>query len=284
MTAVRPAPHHRTVDDPSYLPSAASLGISASILEIKTFFRRRERVAFTFALPVVLQLIFGTIFHGKVAGTDVPYREYFTTGIIAVGIVTTTFANLGIGVALERDDGTLKRLAGTPIPKVAYFTGKAVSGLVVSVLETAILLGIGVGLLGLSVPHSAGRWLTFAWLFVLAVVVCSLAGVALSGVAGSAQSAPVVFQFPYLILSFISGVYFVFGSLPKAIQDVAAIFPLKWLCQGLRSVFLPDGFARAEPAHSWQHGEIALVLGLWAVASLVVCVRTFRWQGRDQAR
>lgn len=283
MTATSPATLRQEAKY-STLPSALTLGISASILEIKAFFRQRERVAFTFALPVVLQVIFGTIFHGKVAGTDVPYREYFTAGIIAVGIVTTTFANLGISVAVERDDGTLKRLAGTPMPKTAYFIGKALSGLGVSVLETAILLGIGVGLLGLSVPHSAGRWLTFAWLFVLSVAVCSLTGVALSGVARSAQSAPVVFQFPYLILSFISGVYFVFGSLPKGIQDIAAVFPLRWLCQGLRSVFLPDSFARAEPAGSWQHGQIALVLGVWAVASLVVCVRTFRWQRREETR
>lgn len=266
------------------LPSAVRLGMARSALEIKSFFRRRERVAFTFALPVVLQVIFGTIFSGNVAGTNVPYREYFTAGIIAVGIVTTTFTNLGISIVLERDDGTLKRLAGTPMPKTAYFIGKAVSGLVVSLLETAILLAIGVGLLGLSVPHTAGRWLTFGWVFVLGVAAFSLLGVAVSGLASNAQSAPIVFQFPYLVLSFISGVYFVFGSLPRVIQDVAAIFPLKWLCQGLRSVFLPDTFARAEPAHSWQHGQIALVLGAWIVASLVVCVKTFRWQARDEAR
>jgi ABC-2 type transport system permease protein len=283
MTAITQV-GHRSLSGQARLPSTIRLGISRSGLEIKSFFRRKDRVAFTFALPVVLQIIFGTIFSGKVPGTNVPYREYFTCGIIAVGIVTTTFTNLGISIVLERDDGTLKRLAGTPMPKTAYFIGKAISGLVVSVLETAILLVIGVAFLGLSVPHSPARWFTFAWVFALSVAAFSLLGVAVSGLASSAQSAPIVFQFPYLVLSFISGVYFVYGSLPRVIQDVAAVFPLKWLCQGLRSVFLPGGFARAEPAHSWQHGQIALVLGAWVVASLVVCVRTFRWQGRDEAR
>jgi ABC-2 type transport system permease protein len=249
MSAVTRA-RARSESKNSNLPSTFQLGISRSALEIKSFFRRRDRVAFTFALPVVLQIIFGAIFSGKVAGTDVPYREYFTCGIIAVGIVTTTFTNLGVGIVLERDGGTLKRLAGTPMPKSAYFIGKAVSGLVVSALETAILLVIGVAFLGLSVPHSPARWLTFGWVFVLSVAAFSLLGVAVSGLASSAQSAPIVFQFPYLVLSFISGVYFVYGSLPKVIQDVAEVFPLKWLCQGLRSVFLPGDFARAEPAHS----------------------------------
>lgn len=275
---------HRAGSKDLNLPSTFRLGISRSALEVKSFFRRKERVAFTFALPVVLQIIFGAIFSGNVSGTSVPYREYFTCGIIAVGIVTTTFTNLGMGIVFERDDGTLKRLAGTPMPKIAYFIGKAVSALVVSVLETAILLVIGVAFLGLSVPHSPARWFTFAWVFVLSVAAFSLLGVAISGLASNSQSAPIVFQFPYLVLSFISGVYFVYGSLPRVIQDIAEVFPLKWLCQGLRSVFLPGGFARAEPDHSWQHGQIALVLGAWVVASLVVCVRTFRWQGRDGAR
>jgi ABC-2 type transport system permease protein len=73
-------------------------------------------------------------------------------------------------------------------------------------------------------------------------------------------------------------VYFVFSRLPTGLQHVAAIFPLKWICQGLRSAFLPDHLLAAEPAHSWEHGKTALVLGVWFVASLVVCVRTFRWQ------
>ena len=86
---------------------------------------------------------------------------------------------------------------------------------------------------------------------------------------------------PYLVLQFISGVYFPFSSLPKWMQTVAAIFPLKWMCQGLRSVFLPDSLLVAEPAHSWELGKVALVLVAWIVGSLILCLRTFRWQSRE---
>ena len=283
MTTLSLSPN-RSEERTDRLPSAMRLGLARGVLETKAFFRRWERVGFTFALPVVLLVIFGMIFNGKIAHTSVNYREYFTTGIIAVGIATTTFVNLGINIVTERDDGTLKRLAGTPMPKTAYFLGKALSALVVTVLETAILLAIGTAFLGLSLPDTPLRWFTFIWIFLLATGCLSLLGVAVSGIAGSSQSAAVVFQFPYLVLSFISGVYFVFGSLPRALQDIAAVFPLKWLCQGLRSVFLPDSFQRIEPAHSWQRGEVALVLAVWLAASLVVCLKTFRWQGRDEAR
>jgi ABC-2 type transport system permease protein len=99
------------------LPSTARLSLNRTGLELKSFFRRREAVVFTFSLPVVLLIIFGSIFHGTVGVTGVSYRLYFTAGIIASGIMSTTFVNLGISIVLEREDGTLKRLAGTPCPR-----------------------------------------------------------------------------------------------------------------------------------------------------------------------
>jgi ABC-2 type transport system permease protein len=60
-------------------------------------------------------------------------------------------------------------------------------------------------------------------------------------------------------------------------QRIAALFPLKWMCQGMRSVFLPASFASTEPAGSWELGRVALVLGAWCVGALLVCMLTFRW-------
>jgi ABC-2 type transport system permease protein len=83
-----------------------------------------------------------------------------------------------------------------------------------------------------------------------------------------------------LVLQFISGVFFLFSDVPTWLQTVAALFPLKWMAQGLRSVFLPDVLAAEEPAGSWELGRVALVLGIWCVVGLALCVRTFRWQDR----
>jgi ABC-2 type transport system permease protein len=261
---------------------AATLRIGAlrGGLEIRTFFRQRESVVFTFALPVILLALFGEIFSGRIGHTGVPFRQYFAAGILASGIMSTSFVNLGIGVSMDRDDGTLLRLAGTPAPAAAYFVGKAISALVITIAEVAILLAVGRAFFGLHLPAEPGRWLTFSWVFLLGVSTCALLGIAISGLARSARGASAVVTLPYLVLSFISGVYFVFSQLPSGLQQVAALFPLKWMCQGLRSVFLPDSFLSAETAHSWQLGRTALVLAAWLTASLVLCLRTFRWQRR----
>jgi ABC-2 type transport system permease protein len=60
-------------------------------------------------------------------------------------------------------------------------------------------------------------------------------------------------------------------------QQFAALFPLKWLTQGMRSVFLPADFATQEVAGNWEIGKTALVLMVWLVAGLVISIKTFKW-------
>jgi ABC-2 type transport system permease protein len=258
----------------------STIGLSRGVLELKTFFREKEAVAFTFSMPIILLIIFGTIFKGRVDGTDVDFRQYFAAGIIASGIMSTTFVSLGVGIAAERDDGTLKRLYGTPMPRAAYFIGKTIMALVLSVLETVILFALGGLMFGLRPPATPERWFTLIWVFVAGVTVCTLLGIAASSVPRSGRGAAAVLNLPFLVLQFISGVYFTFASLPKGVQQLAAIFPLKWICQGLRSALLPDTLLPAEPAHAWEHGRIALVLAAWGVGGFVLCLTTFRWKRR----
>jgi ABC-2 type transport system permease protein len=86
---------------------------------------------------------------------------------------------------------------------------------------------------------------------------------------------------PFLLLQFVSGVYILIDTLPDWMLAVGSVFPLKWLCQGLRGVFLPEAAAALEPAGSWEYGRIALVLAAWCVGGLVLCLLTFRWKSRD---
>lgn len=260
--------------------SALNIGLARGGLEVRTFFRDKQAVAFTLAMPVMLMVIFGSIFKGDVGNTGVDFRQYFSAGIIASGIMSATFVNLGIGIATERDDGTLKRLYGTPMPRAAYFIGKIISALVMALLETIVLFALGSVMFGLKPPSSPERWFTFVWVFLIGVATCTMLGIAISSVPKSGRTAAAVLNLPYLFLQFISGVFFAFGDLPKGIQQIGALFPLKWICQGLRSALLPDKLLAAEPAGAWEHGRTALVLGAWCVGALVLCLTTFRWKRR----
>jgi ABC-2 type transport system permease protein len=254
------------------------LGLQRGLLEIKQFTRSRESVVFTLAFPVMLLVIFGSVFDQDVA-EGVPFTQYFVAGMIGAGLLAVGFQNLAIMIPIERDRGALKRLRGTPMPPVAYFIGKVLMVLAIGVAETALLLILAFTLYDVPVPGAA-QWVTFAWVTLLGITACTLCGVAFSSVVRSGRGAPAVVTPVSLGLQFISGVFSLFTNLPGWMQQLAALFPLKWMTQGMRAVFLPASFAAKEPAGSAELGRVALVLLLWCVGALVACLLTFRWTSR----
>jgi ABC-2 type transport system permease protein len=260
------------------LPSVVEISRVRAGVELKEFFRQREAVVFTLVFPVILLLVFGAVLDYDI-GFGVSFTQYFMAGVIAAGILGAGLQNMAISIATERSDGTLKSLVGTPMPKSAFFAGKVVQVLAVTVLIVAILLAVGVVFYGVPLPRGSA-WLTFVWVTLLGSAACTLLGIACSSLAKNGRSASAIITPIAIVLQFISGVFFLFAQIPPWLQHVAALFPLKWMAQGLRSVFLPDQLAAQEPAGSWEHGRVALVLALWCVGGLLLCVATFRWQDR----
>ncbi|HEY7596454.1 MAG TPA: ABC transporter permease [Actinophytocola sp.] len=269
------------LERPAALPGLLSVGLARGGIELKQFFRSREQVVFTFTFPAIILILLGSIFNGTFEGTGVTAGQVYTASMAGSGIIATSFLNLGIGVAQDRDDHTLKRLRGAPIPASAYFIGKIILVAVASLAEVIVLLAVGMLLFDVELPSSADRWLTFAWVFVLGTITCSLLGIAVSSMAKSAQAAAAVVNVPYVALQFVSGVYIIpITTLPGWMIDIGSLFPVKWVAQGFRSVFLPDSMMSMEAAGSWELGKTALVLGAWCVIGVVLCLLTFRWTNR----
>jgi ABC-2 type transport system permease protein len=261
------------------LRNVLRIGRVRARLEILQLMRNRSALLFTFAMPVVMLTLLGSIYRGTIDGTDVQYQEIYATGMLGMCVINACLQNLAFQVAQERHSKALKRLRATPMPKASYFLGKIAMVLAGTFAQCVVMLTVGVTMLGLSLPTSPARWFTFVWVMGLGIVACSLLGFGLSSLVRSETGAAAIWL-PLMVLQFISGVFILFSQLPKPLQEVASVFPVKWLCQGMRSVFLPDQFKIMEPAHSWEHGRLALVLIAWCVVGLGLCLKTFQWKGR----
>ncbi|KAB8194636.1 ABC transporter permease [Nonomuraea phyllanthi] len=261
------------------LPSALRIGWARAVVETKMFFREKDSAIFIFAFPIIMLIIFGTIFSGQFEGTGVTVSQVYVAGLLGAGVMTA-FQSLAIGIAVDREDGTLKRLAGTPLPRSSYFIGKAAQVLLSSAIQAVLLLAIGFAFYDLPVPADAGRWMTFAWVALLGINGSALLGVAASSLPRSGRSAAAVVTMPFVVLQFISGVYIPISTLPEWLVRIASFFPLKWMCQGFRSVFLGDAGLSLEVAKSYELDRVALVLGAWVLGGLVLCLTTFRWKSR----
>jgi ABC-2 type transport system permease protein len=270
------------------LPSgrAIRLGAGRIVTEVRAYFRQGDSVFFTFLFPVVMLTIFATAFSAQsfgtdAAGDDVSAATYYLPGMLAAGLLLSGLQNLAVDIAMERGDGTLKRLAGTPLPVVSYFIGKIGQVLVTGAAQAALLLLVAGLVFGVALPDTAGQWATFAWVFLLGVTTSAVLGIALSRLPRSGKSATSVILPITLVLQFISGVYLPFSQLPTWLQDIANGFPLKWMAQGMRAVFLPDTFEQVERDGLWNLEGVALATGAWLVVGLVVCRLTFRWIRKD---
>lgn len=263
------------------LPGVLRLGLSRVGVELKQLFRDREAAVFTLALPMILMIVFGSVFGDQELGpTGITFAQYFVAGMIASGIVYTSFQNLAIGIPQERDEGALKRLEGTPMPKAAYFVGKVGQVCIVYVIQIALLMAIGVALFDVEVPSTAEKWGALAWLSVLGLTTWTLLGLAFSSIPKSGKGASAIVTPVILVLQFTSGVFFLYNDLPAWMQQFAALFPLKWLTQGMRYVFLPEGAAALEVVGSFEMPRVAMVLMVWTVLSAMLAWGFFRWRRR----
>lgn len=261
-------------------PNWLVLGTVRGLCDIRAYFRNVPAVAFGFALPIGLLLLFGFIYHGNIAGTQIPMSEIVVAGTIASCTMSTGFVNLAIVIAGERKDGTLKRMATVPLPGAAFIAAKGTYVLVIGIAQIFIVLVIGVFAFGLLLPADAMRWCVLVSFVILGLVVNSLLGITVGFLVASPSTAAAVVNFPFILLQFISGVFYTFSALPDGMRVVARIFPLSWLALAFRFCFLPDEAKAVEVGATWNIPACFVVVGLWTVAaflSSVVLLRSRRF-------
>lgn len=270
------------------LPGTVVTGIRRIGFEIKGYFRSMDAVFFVFLFPILMLGIFGLAFNtqGEVGALPdgsggIMMSTYYLPGLVAAGLLLSGTQSLAIDISREKFEGSLRRLGATPLSPIAYFIGKLGMVFVTCVLQTIVLLAFAVVVFDAPLPSDGEHWLTFTWVFLLGIATMSLCGIALSALPRSTRSSTAVVLPIVLLLQFISGVYLQFTMLPEWLQNVASVFPLKWLAQGMRAVFLPDQFAAQEMGGEWDLGIVALVLAAWAVVALLICLLTFRWVRRS---
>ena len=245
-------------------------------IEVLLTFRDRRTIMFTVLLPLILLLVLSSLVHPG----DLKYAsfaQYLTAGMVASGLVYGGFQGLAISIPEERSDGTLKRLYGTPMPRSAYFVGKIINVVVIYVIQVVLMVGLGVTAYHVTIPTSSHAIITFVWLSALALVTFTSLGIAFSSLAKTGQAAAAIATPLVLFLQFTSGVFFVVTTEPAWMRTIASVFPLRWMCQGMRSVFLPARFGSQELGGGFHLTQVALIMSVWAIVGLVLCFRTFRW-------
>ena len=230
------------------------------------FWRSREASLFIFLFPLLLFLLLGSVYSGKIYG--VPAPQALLAGLVGYGCANTAFAGLAIQLVIRREGGILKRLRATPLPASTYVAALLASTLVVFALQTIVLFLMGRALYGTPLPHAIGS-------LVLAVVFGAAAfaaiGVAAASLIRSAEGSSAVVNFILLPMAFLTGSFGPTRHYPSFLRAIGDVLPLKYFIEIMNAVYLRNDALWTKPA------AIAVLAG-WGATGLVVAALKFRWE------
>ena len=245
--------------------------------DLRSFWRNREGRFFTFLLPIIFLLIFGTVFGSdnvEVDGHLINQTTYYVPNLMAMAIVSAALQNLASAVVAQREAGILKRRRATPVPTWALIGGRALTSIVVAYVSLAVLATVGLVVYGAEIPwsHLPAVLVTVG---LGAAAFCCL-GFAFSTFVRTEEGAAPALQATVLPLYFISGVFIPSEAIPDSLLTVADVFPIRHLAQALLIAYDP-----ATTGSAFAPGHLA-VIAAWGVAGLLIAARRFRWtpQGR----
>jgi ABC-2 type transport system permease protein len=217
-----------------------------------------------------------------VPGTDFSLGSRTLPSALGMGIAFGGLVTTAMTLTIEREDGTLLRAKATPNGMVGYLIGKIVLVSGMGILSLAFQLGLGAVLIGGVNVDSASAWITLAWVLVLGMVATMPIGAILGSLMSNPRNLGMI-MLPMMGLIATSGIFYPITNFPAWLQGVAQAFPIYWLGLGMRSALLPDDLAAVEFGQSWRHLETAGVLGVWAVAGLILAPIVLRRMARRES-
>ena len=238
-------------------------------IEMKLFFRDFTSTFFTLGMPVMLLLLFGSIYGNKptpvfggLGSVDVSVPADFAIIIVVAGIM-----NLPITIVSYREKKVLKRFRCTPMnPSMILFV-QFVLNILVGFFGAAVLILLGKLIYGLRFPGSIFQT---ALAFLLSCASIFSLGFFLASILKTVRSVSAVSFILYFPMIFLSGATLPREFLPKGVLTVSQFLPLTHVVNLLRGIWA---------GQSWGlfYKEIIILVGIM-ILSVIVSVKIFRWE------
>jgi ABC-2 type transport system permease protein len=233
------------------------------------FWRSKEAALFIFLFPLLLFLLLGSVYSGKIYG--VPAPQALLAGLLGYGCANTAFAGLAIQLVVRRELGILKRLRATPLSATTYIAATLASTLIVFVLQTIALFVLGRVLYGTPFPHALG---SLVLAIVIGAAVFAALGVATASLIRSAEGSSAVVNFILLPMAFLTGSFGPTHRYPAFLRVIGDVLPLKYFINIVNAVYLRG--------HSlWTKPGALGVLAAWGATGLIVATLRFRWEPHE---
>jgi ABC-2 type transport system permease protein len=163
-------------------------------------------------------------------------RDFMVPGVIALLLLVITSNLSSMAIVRERELGTLEQLNVTPLGRWELILGKLLPYAMVGFLD--VLLVMAVAVYWFEVPFEGSVAVLLAGS--LAYLLCTLGlGLFVSTISSTQQQAMMTSTFFFLVpMIYLSGFIFPIENMPRLIQWVTTVIPLRYFLVVVRGVFL----------------------------------------------
>ncbi|UCC64786.1 MAG: ABC-2 transporter permease [Anaerolineae bacterium] len=154
-----------------------------------------------------------------------------------LGFIAAAIAAIiaGLGIARERELGTLEQLMVTPIRPLELVLGKVTTAIVLGYVEFLLMLGMVVWLFDVPMRGSLPLLMAVAFFYMLVELGW---GLMVSAVARTQMQALLIGFAVIMVMVIFSGYAFPVDTMPPLMQAIANLFPLKHWLIAFRSILL----------------------------------------------
>jgi ABC-2 type transport system permease protein len=206
----------------------------------------------------------------EVAGRTDRYIDFALPGQIGFAVLSTAIFGTVFGLLFLKQALILKRLLATPVHGITILLGQAFARLIVALLQTAVILALGVFAFGFQLANGLITFVGMVGLSALGLVVFLGFGLMIAGQARDENGASPLTNLVTLPQFLLSGVFFPTDVFPSWVRVIADLLPLTFFNSAMRQL-ATEGAGL---------GELWLpILGLcvWGVLAYAIAARTFRW-------
>ena len=249
---------------------AGRLPIRYVLLQTKRQLRNVRATVFTFAVPVIMLLVFGAAYGagGQVdPATKLPWLVETTMQMAAYGAMMAALSQ-AFAIVNERAVGWNRQLRVTPLSGAGFLASKVIAALVLAAVSITIVSLVSV--LALHASMSPMRWLSAGFGVWCGVIPFALIAILIGQFAKPSFAQP-LFMVVFMGLAILGGLWVPLSIMPSWMAGVAHLLPSYWLNRmGQMGAGAPGSF-----------GEPVLVLVGWALVLGALIVWRYR---RDAVR
>ncbi len=161
---------------------------------------------------------------------------FFVPGLIAMILIMITSLLTSVAIAREKETGTMEQILVSPVRSYEIILGKVLPYILLSFLDAALILSIGIFLF--KIPF-IGSLLLLLILSLLYIILSLSLGVLISTIANSQQVALMIAMTATVLPTMmLSGLIFPIASMPRLLQYFTYIVPARFYLLIVRGIVL----------------------------------------------